>query len=150
MLRSSAREDIRNKEWTDSHNRQAILCHLKLIRAKEEITRLNVEICRLSTWITDEESTLTTALNLCKARDPLLASALADFTERRHRVNTNLRVSLGVIHGLPGFSGMVEDGEHDGLANLSRASSPHEGSSDEEVDGAVDTIFDGMNRLVLE
>ncbi|KAJ7138739.1 hypothetical protein C8R43DRAFT_1089295 [Mycena crocata] len=53
-LLREGREDIRNKLWATPGGRAAMDQHYRLLRAEEEILRLNVEIPRLVTHIHDE------------------------------------------------------------------------------------------------
>lgn len=64
LLRVTFNGDICNTEWMDRCNREATLCYLKLKRAQEELTRLNVEIRRLESWIVKETHDLKVFLRL--------------------------------------------------------------------------------------
>jgi hypothetical protein len=57
-LLHEAREDIRQEPWALPAGRTAMDQHFKLLRADEEIQRLNIEIRRLVTYMGDEESFL--------------------------------------------------------------------------------------------
>ncbi|KAJ7236754.1 hypothetical protein B0H12DRAFT_986328, partial [Mycena haematopus] len=57
-LLRDARVDIRQEPWALPSGRAAMDQHYKLLRADEEIVRLNVEIRRLVTYMGDEESFL--------------------------------------------------------------------------------------------
>ncbi|KAJ6468159.1 hypothetical protein DFH09DRAFT_846521, partial [Mycena vulgaris] len=54
-LLREGREDIRGEQWAQPAGRAAMDQHYKLLRADEEIARLNIEIRRLVTYMTDEE-----------------------------------------------------------------------------------------------
>ncbi|KAJ6501407.1 hypothetical protein DFH09DRAFT_1335950 [Mycena vulgaris] len=54
-LLREGREDIRGERWAQPAGRAAMDQHYKLLRADEEIARLNIEIRRLVTYMTDEE-----------------------------------------------------------------------------------------------
>lgn len=147
LLRTGAREDIRNLDWADARNRRATLCHLKLVRAHEEVTRLNVEIKRLATWIVDEDQHLLDTTTNCS--NPLLASALRDFMDRRKRVNINLQITLEQVYSLDGYSGDTSVGER--TAGGQRDGSPvHDVSSDEDDTGDIDNVFEGVSRLLID
>ncbi|KAA1467688.1 hypothetical protein DENSPDRAFT_877519 [Dentipellis sp. KUC8613] len=75
-LLRECREDIRAQPWTDSRNRQAAVHTLKIERAKEERTRLNIEIRRLATWMRDEEQHLRTHITQLEPQSPNLAAHL--------------------------------------------------------------------------
>ena len=70
------RDDIRERVWARPAIHDATAKFFKLSRAKEEITRLNVEIRRLRTAIHDDEREVSQAIaNLCNSA-PMLASEL--------------------------------------------------------------------------
>ncbi|KAJ6521652.1 hypothetical protein DFH09DRAFT_1251094 [Mycena vulgaris] len=58
-LLREARQDIRQQPWALPAGRAAMDQHFKLLRADEEIQRLNVEIRRFVTYMRDEEEFLT-------------------------------------------------------------------------------------------
>ncbi|KAJ7640901.1 hypothetical protein DFH06DRAFT_1137727, partial [Mycena polygramma] len=58
-LLREGRRDIREEPWAQQAGRVAMDQHYKLLRADEEIIRLNVEIRRLVTWMKDEDAFLT-------------------------------------------------------------------------------------------
>jgi hypothetical protein len=58
-LLREGRGDIRGELWAQPAGRAAMDQHFKLLRADEEIARLNVEIRRLVTFMADEEAFLT-------------------------------------------------------------------------------------------
>jgi hypothetical protein len=58
-LLREAREDIRKEPWALPSGRAAMDQHFKLLRAEEEIQRLNIEIQRVVTYMVDEEAFLT-------------------------------------------------------------------------------------------
>ncbi|KAJ7233282.1 hypothetical protein B0H12DRAFT_1028580, partial [Mycena haematopus] len=57
-LLREGREDIRGEPWAQPAGRAAMDQHFKLLRADEEIARLNLEIPRLVTYMVDEEKFL--------------------------------------------------------------------------------------------
>jgi hypothetical protein len=54
-LLREGRDDIRGELWAQPAGRAAMDQHFKLLRADEEITRLNLEIPRLVTYMRDED-----------------------------------------------------------------------------------------------
>ncbi|KAF7353123.1 hypothetical protein MSAN_01499700 [Mycena sanguinolenta] len=58
-LLRDARQDIRQEPWALPAGRAAMEQHFKILRAKEEIERLNIEIRGFVTYIGDEEAFLT-------------------------------------------------------------------------------------------
>ncbi|KAF8580833.1 hypothetical protein K439DRAFT_1355894, partial [Ramaria rubella] len=83
LLRTGAREDIQNLAWADARNQEAMICHLKMVQAEEEITRLNIEIKRLETWLVDEQKELEQAVERSVGQDPLLTTVLQSYADER-------------------------------------------------------------------
>ncbi|KAE9391456.1 hypothetical protein BT96DRAFT_1001317 [Gymnopus androsaceus JB14] len=67
------REDIRGQKWATQKNRMLMQEFFKLIRAKNELPRLHVEIRRLFTYMRDEEQRLNAAAKDLEETDPALA-----------------------------------------------------------------------------
>ena len=86
LLRHS-RDDIRSVSWAQPACREATLKFFKLCRAREELTRLNVEIRWLRTWIHDESSHTTAAIANLSTVNPLLAAELKRRSVFRTHVN---------------------------------------------------------------
>ncbi|KAF8586312.1 hypothetical protein K439DRAFT_1615297 [Ramaria rubella] len=101
LLWSAAHDDIRNLQWEDAKNRQAAICHLKILQAHEEVTHLNIEVKQLVTWIMDEGKSFEAVTQNNTANDPLIAAALWDLAAEHERVNTNLAATLQQIYPLP-------------------------------------------------
>ena len=53
LLRDT-RQDVRTLEWAQAANREGMVMYFGIKRAKEEICCLNVEICRLLTFLYDD------------------------------------------------------------------------------------------------
>ncbi|KAJ3870962.1 hypothetical protein F5051DRAFT_446861 [Lentinula edodes] len=71
LLRDS-REDIRERQWATPKNRQIMLEFFKLIRVEEELQHLHVEICRLLTFMHDEEHELHIRCTALEVNNPPL------------------------------------------------------------------------------
>ena len=81
------RDDVRERVWAKPAVREVTAKFFKLCRAKEEITRLNVEMRRLRAAIHNEEREVShTYANLCETQ-PLLALELKRFHLPRAAVN---------------------------------------------------------------
>ncbi|KAJ3576382.1 hypothetical protein NP233_g487 [Leucocoprinus birnbaumii] len=72
LLRDT-RQDVRDRPWSTPMARYLMDKHFKILRAEEEITRLNIEIRRVITHLHDEECFLCLKENQTQATDPLLA-----------------------------------------------------------------------------
>ncbi|KAJ7075400.1 hypothetical protein B0H15DRAFT_791917 [Mycena belliarum] len=68
-----ARTDIVSEGWAQPAGREAMDQYFKLLRADEEIRRLNVEIPRFVTYMRDEERFLRREARRIFAEDPALA-----------------------------------------------------------------------------
>jgi hypothetical protein len=72
-LLRDARQDIRNWPWSTPAACKAVDSYFKLLRAEEEITRLNVEIPRFLTFMRDEDAYLNSKGKEVGLTDPALA-----------------------------------------------------------------------------
>ncbi|KAI0259649.1 hypothetical protein BC834DRAFT_783362, partial [Gloeopeniophorella convolvens] len=86
-LLQECREDIRERPWAESKNRQAALHWLRLERAKEERERLNVEVSRLANWMSKEETLLSVTADRLRHEASPLVTALEDLLAHRLRQN---------------------------------------------------------------
>ncbi|KIM59405.1 hypothetical protein SCLCIDRAFT_126248 [Scleroderma citrinum Foug A] len=104
------RQDISMRPWASPAAQLAINTYFKLCRAKEEVVRLNVEICRLVTYLVDEER----YLRACKALYQDTHPALAHQISRCHAICSRFTplhlCSLEKISHLPGFSRTLTPG----------------------------------------
>ncbi|PBK80468.1 hypothetical protein ARMGADRAFT_1048995 [Armillaria gallica] len=72
-LLKDTREDICEKPWANSAVREASDAYYQIIRAQEEVHRLNIEIHRFVTKIKAEEKYLRRAVDELKVNDPSLS-----------------------------------------------------------------------------
>jgi hypothetical protein len=103
LLRDT-REDIRKRPWATPAARLAMDSYFKLLRAEEEIQRLNLEIPRFATFIRDEDHYLHT-MEQVHTSQPALA-----FQIRMKRLDTGRYATLHMkilnqITCLKGFTG---------------------------------------------
>lgn len=152
LLCSGAHNDIRNLSWADARNRQATVCHLKLLHAQEEIARLNIEIKCVATWIVHENEELDQAIAQ-SSTDSGITGALKAFAAYRKCVNTSLQRTLEKIYNLEGYSGEMSIGIRADVVKTRAygedASDTMSDSLDEDND-MLDDIFDGIVRLSLD
>ncbi|KAI6161795.1 hypothetical protein EDD17DRAFT_1437158, partial [Pisolithus thermaeus] len=83
-LLQHAQDDIREHIWAKPAVREATAKFFKLCRTKEEIARLNVEICSIH----DEEVEVSQTITKLRRSDPLLAHELHHLHRPRAAVNT--------------------------------------------------------------
>lgn len=104
LLRQS-RSDIRQDDWAKPAHREATVKYFKLSRAREEVARIEVEVCRLQTAIHDEEQLMKATIDRLLQTDRPLATEL----ERQHRcrsgVNSNILLRLNQIKTSVGYNG---------------------------------------------
>ncbi|KIM63445.1 hypothetical protein SCLCIDRAFT_94971, partial [Scleroderma citrinum Foug A] len=104
-LLHNAHLDIRECDWTKPAYREATLKYFKLCRAKEEITHLNVEICRLHTLIHDEAISVANVINKLQQSNRMLAQEL-HWQYCSHLAINAIHINcLDRIKSCPDFSG---------------------------------------------
>ncbi|KAI0039816.1 hypothetical protein FA95DRAFT_1503682 [Auriscalpium vulgare] len=106
-LLKESRSDILDRPWSSLANREAATKHFKVLRAREELVRLNVEIARLQAWVDHEDAELSDSARILRASDPLLAAHIDRLRCIRRQVNDNHRKRLQQIFVLPGYTGDV-------------------------------------------
>ncbi|KAI0038847.1 hypothetical protein FA95DRAFT_1450891, partial [Auriscalpium vulgare] len=100
-----SRADVLDRPWSKPANREACMKHFKVLRAKEELVRLNVEAARLHAWVDSEDKDLADrALNI-KATQPLLAAHIDRLRAFCAQVNDSHRRLLGRTYALQGYTG---------------------------------------------
>jgi hypothetical protein len=115
-LLKASRQDIRLQDWARPAVREAMRKHFQLLRAQEEIVRLNVEIRRLHTAVRDESQDVARCIkDLTTSSDtldvllvsvaPLLASEVCTRWQLKSRVNELHVHRLESIERTPGFNG---------------------------------------------
>ncbi|KAG1719409.1 hypothetical protein EDD22DRAFT_791676, partial [Suillus occidentalis] len=105
-LLKSSRQEILTKPWSSKANREVAGKYFKIIRAREEIERLNIEISRLQRWVEDEDAHLLTTATSLEANQPALAHEIHHLYDKRVRMNNVHRARLQAIYALPGFCGV--------------------------------------------
>jgi hypothetical protein len=112
LQHSRSGKDIRKEPWADPATRLLTDKYFELIRAREEITRLNVEWKRVGTWLRDENRLYTKVIDNLSSNgtDPLLVDALRRKWERTQRIHRTTWYWLSRIRSLPSFSGSISPG----------------------------------------
>ena len=151
-----SRHEVAQKPWANTAYRDVAAKHFKVLRAHEEVVRLNVEIRRLQTWVDDEDTFLLTHARNLSETDPVLGARVYDIYLRRHRVNNIHRARLRSIYALPGYNGHTTPGIRLGRMDIPSVGIQEEGfselagieSDDEEIDIADDDLVnDEVLRL---
>ncbi|CAA7264087.1 unnamed protein product [Cyclocybe aegerita] len=117
LLRNT-KADIDGKPWAKPVIREIIKQHHRLCRAREEITRCNVEIRRLHTYIIDEGKDFERALLRCTPAIGPLGGAVKEFIHRRTRANISVLTRLARIYKFEEFSGNSTPGVRKGQAPM--------------------------------
>ncbi|KAG1884479.1 hypothetical protein F4604DRAFT_1878778 [Suillus subluteus] len=112
-----SRHDFLLKPWAVPETREMGAKYFKLIRSREEITRLNVEIGRLDAWVEYDDRKMLKVIEMLVADDPssLLAAELKKQYSVCHRINNVHRCYSGPIPVMQhDFAEMEEDDEGSG------------------------------------
>jgi hypothetical protein len=104
LLRLSC-TDVHSALWAQPGHREATIKYLEVMRAHEEIRRLNVEHLHLRTHIRDEEALYLQTIDRIKDAQPALAAELTKRWTLRSMVNSIHQGRLDRIEALPGYTG---------------------------------------------
>ena len=121
--------DIMQKPWSVPANREVANKYFKVLRAHEEIHRLNIEVWRLDAWVVHEDDMLKVAMDT--AIDPHLTAELQHCYTERRRVNLLHRICISAIYCLEGYSGPGSFVQSDRMVDQLGSA---EGLIDEDVD----------------
>lgn len=98
-----------NELWMQPGNREVMNKYFKILRAREELERCNVEIARLRAWIYHEEDQYLTALEKAAEKDlhaVFIGLELGTDFAARTRTNRHHHQILNRIEALAEFSGV--------------------------------------------
>jgi hypothetical protein len=110
LLRTS-RRDILTEGWAQPAGHEAMDNYFKLLRADEEIKRLNIEIPCFVSYMRDEEAFLRQQEERIRIEHgDALAHQVALYREQQGRFNDGHRYRLLALSKLPGFSGSIMPG----------------------------------------
>lgn len=109
LLRDS-RQDIRERPWTKPACRVAMDQYFKQMRAQEEITRLNVEIPRVITFMQDETAFLLRKEKETALTDPILAFQISSYRHEQGRFYDLHMRRFSKLASMPGFTGSLKPG----------------------------------------
>lgn len=157
-LLRDARQNIQHRPWATPAGHLAMDTHFKILRAREEIVRLNVEIRHVATHIQDEDFYLCARQEAVCATDPALAHQIFVHRMLRGRFKEHHRLCLQAIAKTPGFTGTITPGK---ALNPSSSASPpatHSipttaglpNSPSEGAPAATSEAYEEMAALALE
>lgn len=110
-LLREGREDIRSEPWAQPAGRVAMDQHFKLLRADEEIARLNLEIPRFVTYMADEKRFLAYhERRLAEQGSAALAHQVRMQRMERERFNDLHKDRLLKLSKEPGFTASILPG----------------------------------------
>ncbi|KAJ7109537.1 hypothetical protein C8R43DRAFT_1091755 [Mycena crocata] len=111
------RAEIQSRPWTHPSYRLAMDHYFKILRAREEIKRLNVEIPQVVTWIRDENQFLRAKERELRqmegksaeasSRDIQMAVQVQLYQERRGRFDDGHMRRFWRLAEMPGFTGCL-------------------------------------------
>ncbi|KAJ7043626.1 hypothetical protein C8F04DRAFT_1251032 [Mycena alexandri] len=103
--------ELDGRKWTRPACRLAMTMYFKIVRAREEIVRLNVEIRRLVTWISDEDEFLRRKeVEVREAGAPHIAVLIRTYRLERARSDMGHMKRIWALAKTPGFTGCVLPG----------------------------------------
>ena len=102
--------DVRQENWAKPANREATIQYLGLLRACEELTRLEVEIPRLRTQMVDEQLEYEDAIKRTEPVNAPLAGELRNHWACWQLVNKVHERCLRWIVELPEYRGLQGPG----------------------------------------
>ncbi|KAJ3727628.1 hypothetical protein C8R42DRAFT_694106 [Lentinula raphanica] len=151
------RHSVLDKPWADPVIRHLMKQHRRVLRAREEIVRCNVEIRRLHTSIVDEDKHFSQVLE--RLRETPIYHPVHEFIHCRCAVNRLLLSRLHQTQALSGFTGHLTPGQRKG--SITDSTSPHmqnlpdpdsDGSDDEEDEEEgerIGTLIDVVTNLTV-
>lgn len=80
--------------------------YFRLVRAKEEIVRLNVEMRRMRTWIRDDEAKMKSTLERLRLEDVNLAYEVQIRLRARSIAHLRIEKHFKEVEGYIGFTGL--------------------------------------------
>jgi len=144
LRHSYSRTDLASRPWILPANREIASRYFKVVRAHEEMRRLNIKIRRLYTAIHDDQHHLLNIADSLVQTDPLQAAEIRDIYQCRARVNRIHLARLRAIMQLPGYSGSTDRGVR--ASRVGERSGPNSAdvgsSASEELGGPGGIAYD--------
>ncbi|KAG1771378.1 hypothetical protein EV702DRAFT_1181467 [Suillus placidus] len=130
--------DILAKPWSNGIHCKMTNKYFKIIRAQEEITRLNA-------WVDMEDSDIEQMATELDLTDTRLAAELWLLYNRQHRINNVHRNCLARIYRLPGYTGSIPL-----QVNTVVTSSKNEEEYDPMLEGEVSAQFESCIQHISQ
>ncbi|KAK7039291.1 hypothetical protein VNI00_010196 [Paramarasmius palmivorus] len=106
--------DLSNAAWADPDNREVVQLHFRILRAKEEINRLNIEAKRLISFMLDDHADYYITIKRLAETNFELAEELRQRSEYLSRINARIAERLVQTSEIPEFTGDLTPGERVG------------------------------------
>jgi hypothetical protein len=160
-LRHSTR-GVRDQLWAQATRREAMVKHFKLCRAREEITRLNIEIRRLRTSIHHETLHTNKAILHLTETNPHLAVELKSRWQLRDAINTLHLQRLDSVERSAGFTGACGIGvpvftptgpnpsdniPYEAMTDSGLGGTRYETKNDSEMDDAAEDVVHDLEKI---
>ena len=104
-LLKDTRQQVHEKPWAKPVIREAIWLHLKIKRAREEISRLDVEMAHLITFMRDEYGDYRNAIKASEEVHPFVSRELIERHQYCNKITHQIITRLIQVSKLPGFTG---------------------------------------------
>jgi len=105
-LLKHSQHDVLARLWSNTMHRQMAVKYFKLLRAHEEINRLNVEVRWLQAWIDSETTEIKQIMAALSTQSPLLSAELWALFYHQQHINIQHQLQLQCIYDLEGYSGV--------------------------------------------
>jgi hypothetical protein len=148
-LLKESRYEVLQRPWAKPAYREVGAKYYKIIRAREEIVRLDVEIRRLQTWLNDEDQHLLQMTAKLHTSHPIMSQAIAFQYAYQHRVNNVHRARLRAIYCLEGYSGHTMPGRRLGYVEVVRVPVAMTGMTD-QGEQAIQTDLQGEEAVEVD
>jgi hypothetical protein len=159
-LLRDVRQDVREKPWASPGNRILRDNYFKIERAREEIERLNIEICRVITYMADETDFLNAMEAELAQENPELAYQVSRYHMERGRALSTHQARFKKLFKDPRFTGTSIPGRSVHLppspdrptpAAVPSSSDNLDGNADEDEDISEDEDddLDDITYMVL-
>jgi hypothetical protein len=150
ILLKMSRHGILKQPWAVSTNREIARKYFKVLRAKEEIYQLHIEIQRLQAWADDEEHQIHRCAEEMREEDPLLSAEIYLRYAEQSRVNCMHRARLRSIYLLPGYSGAIPTvSEKSAADDVDLDEQDIREVDDDQVNDEVARLNDCMDRIAM-
>jgi hypothetical protein len=170
-LLRNARQDISHHPWATPASQLAMDLYYKILRAQEEIDRLDIEVCCVATYLRDKDCYLRYMEDKVRTSNPRIAHWIRLHRLLRRRFHSHHKRRLREIIRLPGFSGDIwpgisertgkgesasvwemlkalEEEEDDPMEDDDRPEDQQEADEEEEAEEAEEELIQRMSSIL--